>query len=296
MSDGRDQTWTLRKILDWCVQYFDRKGVDSPRLSAEMLLAHVLKCQRIKLYTDLHRPMIESELAAIREIVRRAADHEPIQYLVGKTSFYNLEIEVNRDVLVPRNDTETLVERVLTHLKVAGVAEPRVLDLCTGSGCVAAAIAAHHKTAVVVAADVSLPAIDVARRNIARLNLDSRVTCVTGDLYAALDGMVDARPFHVIVANPPYIRSAEIARLDRNVRDFEPHLALDGGTDGLDPHRKIIARAVEKLEPAGRVFLEIAFDQEEPALWILKNQPGLDDPRSYRDLAGQPRVVSARRA
>ena len=130
--------WTLRKVLDWCTGYFEKKGVDPSRLSAEMLLAHVLKCQRIKLYTDLHRPMKADELATVKALVKRAIEHEPIQYLTGKAHFYNLEFEVNKDVLIPRSDTETLVDTALAFLKALANPAPRVLDLCTGSGCVAA--------------------------------------------------------------------------------------------------------------------------------------------------------------
>lgn len=289
------ETWTLRKVLDWCTGYFERKQVDPPRLSAEMLLAHVLSCQRIKLYTDLFRPMSEDELATIKALVKRAVEHEPIQYLTGKAHFYNLEFEVNRDVLIPRPDTETLVDRALAHLKASANAAPRVLDLCTGSGCVAAAIAAHHKSSSVVATDISLPAIDLARTNISRLKLEDRVVLYAGDLYEALKNLIDARPFDLIVSNPPYIASAKIQTLDANVRDYEPHLALDGGPDGLDPHRKILAGAFDRLAPGGGLLMEIAFDQEEAAMWMLSQDTRFSDAKCFRDLAGNPRVISGKR-
>ncbi|MFT3788289.1 MAG: peptide chain release factor N(5)-glutamine methyltransferase [Tepidisphaeraceae bacterium] len=289
------EVWTLRKVLDWTTSFFERKNVDPPRLVAELLLAHVLKCQRIRLYTDLHRPMNPDELATIRDLVRRAGEQEPIQYITSVAHFYNLEFTVTKDVLIPRSDTETLVERTLSFLKADGIVEPRVLDLCTGSGCVACAIAAHAKSSQVIATDISLPALDVARGNVQKLKLDGRVVCLLGDLFEALKSEADPRPFHAIVSNPPYIASTKIPTLDRNVRDFEPHLALDGGADGLDPHRRIVAGAYDRLVPGGRIFLEIAFDQEEAALWLLNQDPRYDDARSYRDLAGQPRVVSARK-
>ena len=293
-------------MLEWCTAFFEKKNVDPPRLSAELLMAHVLKCQRIKLYTDLHRPLTEAELQLTRDLVKRAAAQEPIQYLTGVAHFYNLTFEVNAAVLIPRSDTETLVDRVLADLKhrvpslsADGLQQPleppRVLELCTGSGCVAAAIAAHHKTATVLATDISLPALDVARKNIDRLKLADRVTLLCGDLYGALATLVDARPFDLIVANPPYIATAQIEKLDANVRDYEPRLALDGGADGLDPHRRILAGAWERLVPGGRVFMEIAFDQEEAALWMLRQETRFDDAKCYKDLAGQPRVITARR-
>lgn len=296
MESTQTQVWTLRKILDWCSSYFEKKGVEPPRLAAEMLLAHVLDCQRIRLYTDLHRPMSEPELATIRDLVKRCGAHEPIQYLTGKAHFYSLEFRVTPDVLIPRPETETLVDRALAFLKKQTNPTPRVLDLCTGSGCVASAIAANAKAAHVVATDVSLPALDVARGNVERLKLSDRIELHCGDLYAALEKLVDARPFDLIVANPPYIATPQIAGLDVNVRDYEPHLALDGGPDGLDPHRRILAGAHDRLVPGGRLILEIAYDQEEAAMWMLRQDPRFADARCIRDLAKQPRVIEATRA
>src|SRR5256714_2298095 len=178
------ETWTVRRLLEWTTPFFTRKEVDSPRLSAELLLAHVLKIPRIKLYTDYERVMGEGELANFRELVKRAGEQEPIAYLTGKAHFFNLEFEVNRDVLIPRPDTETIVENVLqTARHETGLASPRVLDLCTGSGCIAAAIAKHLKTATVVATDASAAAVVVAKRNIERLGLSDRVTVEMGDLF-----------------------------------------------------------------------------------------------------------------
>ena len=296
MESTQATVWTLRKILDWCTSYFEKKRVEPPRLAAEMLLAHVLDCQRIRLYTDLHRPMSDAELATVRDLVKRAGAHEPIQYLTGKAHFYSLEFRVTPDVLIPRPETETLVDRALAFLKAQTNPTPRVLDLCTGSGCVASAIASNAKAAHVVATDVSLPALDVARGNVERLKLSDRVEFHCGDLFAALDKLVDARPFDLIVANPPYIATAQIAGLDVNVRDYEPRLALDGGTDGLDPHRKILAGAHDRLVAGGRLILEIAYDQEEAAMWMLRQDPRFADARCIRDLGRQPRVIEATRA
>ena len=296
MESTQATVWTLRKILDWCTSYFEKKQVEPPRLAAEMLLAHVLSCPRIRLYTDLHRPMSEAELATVRDLVKRAGAHEPIQYLTGIAHFYSLEFRVTPDVLIPRPETETLVDRALSVLKAQTNPTPRVLDLCTGSGCVAGAIAANAKAAHVVATDVSLPALDVARGNVERLKLSERIELHCGDLYGALARLIDARPFDMIVANPPYIATAQVATLDANVRDFEPRLALDGGPDGLDPHRQILAGAFDRLVPGGRVILEIAYDQEEAAMWMLRQDARFADARCVRDLAKQPRVIEATRA
>lgn len=287
--------WTIRRVLDWTTAHFQKNNVDPARLCAEMLLAHVLNTPRIRLYTDLHRPLVETELGRLRELVRRAANHEPIQYLIGHAGFYGLDIDVTPDVLIPRPETETLVDRAIDHLKFVGPTEKRVLDLCTGSGCVAIALAKTLPGVTVVASDISLAAVDRARANVAKHKLDDRITIVCGDLFEPLTKLPDARAFDLIVSNPPYIATKQIESLDRNVRDYEPRLALDGGEDGLDPHRKILAQAGKWLVPAGRAMLEIAFDQEDAALWIARNSPDFEDERVFKDLGGRPRVLSVRR-
>src|SRR5688500_7457444 len=186
------ETWTVRRILEWTAAFFTRKDVYSPRLSAELLLSHVLDSPRIKLYTDYDRPLTERELADYRDLVKRAAEEEPIAYLTGRAHFFNLEFDVTRDVLIPRPDTETLVENVLQTARLqTGLEAPRVLDLCTGSGCIACAIAQHLKNSTVVATDNSPAAVEVARRNVERLKLGDRVTVEQGDLYEPLARVVD---------------------------------------------------------------------------------------------------------
>jgi release factor glutamine methyltransferase len=289
------EAWTIRRLLEWTTPFFTRKGLDSPRLSAELLLSHVLELPRIKLYTDYERPLSQEELSGYRALVQRASEHEPIAYLTGTAHFFNLEMEVDRSVLIPRPETETLVENVLQLARNEGGMEaPRVLDLCTGSGCIAAAIAFHLKTATVLAGDISAAAIHMAQKNIDRLGLADRVTLQQGDLYEAVAKAVDPRPFDLLVANPPYIPTGQIASLDRNVRDYEPLAALDGGRDGMMFHRRILAGASEHLRAGGRVFLEIAFDQAELAMKVAAEQPALQDARILKDYGGRPRVLMAR--
>lgn len=291
-----DEGWTIRRLLEWTAPFFMRKGVDSPRLSAELLLSHVLRLPRIKLYTGYENVVGEEELAAYRELVKRAAEHEPIAYLTGTAHFFNLEFEVNRDVLIPRPESETLVEHVLQFVRnKAGLEGPRVLDLCTGSGCIAAAIAYHLKGSTVLATDKSGAAVAVARRNIRRLGLEGRVVVEEGDLFEAVEKQVDVAPFDLIVANPPYIRTEEIGKLDRNVREYEPRAALDGGPDGLAVHRRIMAEAGDRVVCGGRVFLEIAFDQGESARRVMSDAVGFEDVTVLKDYGGRDRVVSGRR-
>ena len=286
-------TWTVRRLLEWTPGFFGKKGVDSPRLSAELLLSHVLSVPRIKLYTDYDKTVGEPMLSRFRDLVKRAADHEPIAYLTGRAHFFSLEIIVTRDVLIPRPDTETLVENVLQTVRhQPGLEAPRVLDLCTGSGCVAVALAKNLKAPTIVAIDLSPAAAAVAKQNVEALKLTDRVTVETGDLFEPISKLVDAAPFHLIVANPPYIRSADVADLDRSVRAFEPKLALDGGPDGLAIHRRILAKAPNHLEPGGLVFLEIAFDQGDAAKEMAEAFPAFENVRVLRDLGRNDRVLA----
>jgi len=291
------EAWTVRRILEWTTSFFTRKNVVSPRLSAELLLSHVLAVPRIKLYTDYERPLAEQQLAAMRALVQRAAEDEPIEYLTGRAHFFNLEFEVTRDVLIPRPDTETLVENVLQLARnQAGFEAPRVLDLCTGSGCVAAAVAHHLKAANVLAVDISPAAVEIARRNVERLGLSDRVVVEQGDLFEPLARSVDRQPFHLVLANPPYIASARVETLDRSVKDYEPMVALDGGIDGLVVFRRILDGAPQRLVPGGRVFLEIAYDQGELALQVAAEHPAFEEARILKDYGGNDRVLTARKA
>ncbi|HEY1685094.1 MAG TPA: peptide chain release factor N(5)-glutamine methyltransferase [Tepidisphaeraceae bacterium] len=286
--------WTIRRLLEWTAPFFTRKEVDSPRLSAELLLAHVLQVPRIKLYTDYDRVLSEKELIQFRELVKRAGEQEPIAYLTGTAHFFNLEFAVTPDVLIPRPETETLVEHILQLARhETGLSSPRILDLCTGSGCIAAALAQNLKTAVVIATDISEKALAVAKQNLQKLQLDQRVTLAQGDLFSALDNLPDARNFDLIVSNPPYIPAADIEKLDKSVRDFEPRLALDGGLDGLSSHRRILSEAPKYLAPGGRIYLEIAYDQGPAVLEIARQYPEFESPKILKDLGPRDRILTA---
>lgn len=291
-----NEPWTVRRLLEWTTQFFGRKEVDAPRLSAELLLAHVLGVPRIKLYTDYEKVLPEAALGKYRELVKRAGEHEPVQYLTGKGHFFNLEFEVTRDTLIPRPETETLVEHVLqAQRNLPGLEAPRVLDLCTGSGCIAAAVAKNLKNAIVVATELSHGAAEVARRNVERLGLADRVTVLEGDLFAPLEQLVDSHPFDIITANPPYIPTAEIPKLDKNVRDYEPARALDGGADGLDFVRRILAEGPGRMSAAGRMYIEIAFDQGAAALALAEASEAVEGAKVLKDYGGRDRVLSVRK-
>ena len=295
MTTAATEVWNVKRLLEWTSGFFSRKGLDSPRPSAEMLLGHVLGLERIKLYTNFDRVLLDDELARFRDLVRRAGENEPVQYLVGVAHFYSLELEVDKSVLIPRPDTETLVEAVLRTAKLEGkTSEPlRLLDLCTGSGAIALALAKNLPAATVLASDVSPGAASVAKKNAEKLGLSERVSVAEGDLFDAAEG---AAPFDVVTCNPPYIPTKSLASLDANVRDHEPHLALDGGEDGLDLFRRLLAEAPAHLVDGGRLFAEMQFDQG-PALRELAEASGAwTDVRIERDLAGHDRVIIATKA
>ena len=277
--------WTTLKLLAWTQEYFAKKGVDAPRLTAEVLLAHALSCDRVRLYLDFDKPLGDTELAAYRELVRRRADGEPTAYLTGTREFYGHAFAVDRRVLVPRPETELVVEAALAALPEGG----RALDLCTGSGAIAVSVALGRPGARVVATDVSEEALAVARDNAARLG--AVVEFATGDLWAAVHA--DAR-FDVIASNPPYVPTRELAGLSREVRR-EPCIALDGGEDGLAVLRRVVAGAPARLVPGGTLVVEM-HESHRDVLPGLCLDAGFADARARDDLAGLPRYVVAHMA
>jgi release factor glutamine methyltransferase len=276
------ETWTPLRLVAWTQDFFARKGVDAPRLAAELLLAHALSCDRVRLYLDFDKPLGDPELARFRDLVRRRADGEPVAYLVGRREFWGRPFRVDPRVLVPRPETELLLEAALAALPEGGSA----LDLCTGSGCLAVSLALDRPGARVLATDRSEDALAVARENAAALG--ARVELAAGDLWAAVPG--DER-FDVVVSNPPYVPARELAGLPREVRR-EPSLALDGGEDGLAVLRRIVAGAPARLVPGGALCLEM----HESHLEVLPRlclEAGFASARARRDLAGLPRLTVA---
>lgn len=290
------RTWTIGELLTWTTDFFVRKGIDEPRLSAELLLSHALACTRMALYTQYERVPAESQLTAFRENVKKRAEHVPVAYLIGAASFFSLDLLVNRHVLIPRPDTETLVEQIVQRIRqTPGWETPALLDVGTGSGCIALALARNLSTAQVVASDLSPEALAVARQNAEKLGLAQRVTFLEGDLFDALaqTSPVPPRRFHAIVSNPPYIPTGQIAGLQPEVRDHEPRQALDGGPDGLTVIRRLVSEATAYLLPGGLLGLEVAFDQGPTVAKLLEQSGYLTGVRIARDAAGHQRCVIA---
>jgi release factor glutamine methyltransferase len=278
------ERWTVLKILQWTAEYFKDKGIESSRLEAELLLAATLGLDRIGLYVNFERPLDADESAAFRERVRRRAQREPLQYILGETEFWSLMFNVDPAVLVPRADTEVLVEEALT--RIAGAA--RVLDVGTGSGAIAIALAHDKPQIQVTALDCSEPALEVARGNARRNGVADRVICLAGDLAALPSG-----PFEMVVSNPPYIPTKDWQGLMPEVRDHEPRLALDGGGDGLQAYRQLGRQACSILVPGGWLLVEVGIDQAEEVSALFK-AVGLKEISQRDDYAGIPRVVMAK--
>jgi release factor glutamine methyltransferase len=260
---ANNTAWTIARLLTWTTDYLEREQIDEPRLSAELLLAHALDCRKIELYTRFDSVPAEPARAAFRELVRRAARHEPIAYLVGHKEFYSLDFEVSPAVLIPRPETELLAERVVEHCRRLGDRPIRILDVGTGTGCVAIAILTQVAAARGVATDVSAAAVEIAGRNRDRHGLTNRLCVIEADgLTLPIKEQV-ADPVDVLVSNPPYIPEGDLASLPAMVRDYEPQAALCGGRDGLDFFRLFAERAHGILGPGGSIFVEIGYDQRD---------------------------------
>lgn len=276
--------WTILRVLEATRDWFAKRGIDSARLDAELIIAHAVGLSRVMLYARFDQPMSEDERARVRVMMQRRGRHEPLAYILGQREFWSLPLTVDARVLIPRPDTEVLVEEALRRL--AGLEAPRVVDVGTGSGAVALALAHDVPTAVVEAIDVSEGALAVARANAEALGLAARVTFFQGDLLAARPG-----PYTQIVANLPYVRRGDIAGLDPDVREHEPHLALDGGLDGLDLVRRLVTEATTRLVPSGTIVLEAGWDQLEAVGEIL-GAAGFEQVELRRDYAGHLRVAA----
>lgn len=289
VSGSTSPPWTVRRVLEWTTSHLQKHGSETPRLDAEVLLAHARGCRRIQLYTEYDAELPEAVRARMRELVQRRAQLEPVAYLVGHREFFSLDLVVTPAVLIPRPETETLVIEVLAIAKT--LPRPHILDLCTGSGCVAIAVARNCPGARVTATDRSPAALEVARTNVQKHRLDEQITLCCGDLFAAV---ADPERFNIVVSNPPYVPTGEIAGLSADVRGFEPKEALDGGTDGLDVIRRIVAEAPRRLTSPGWLLLELSPEQA-PAVRQIATETGCyTEIDLIKDLSGHYRVLRAR--
>ncbi|MBN2565767.1 MAG: peptide chain release factor N(5)-glutamine methyltransferase [Candidatus Eisenbacteria bacterium] len=313
MADTR--TWTVLELINWSKAYLEEKGFDNARLEVELLLGHVLKLPRIELYLQFERQLKEKELATFKALFKRRLSGEPVQYVTGSAGFMLGDYEVNPAVLIPRPETEALTEVALRMLRemrerlggaggeVAGAAastgaagpaaggfRPVVADVGTGSGVIAATIAAKVPDAVVYATDVSKAALEVAARNAERAGVAARVTFLEGEMLHPLHGNGLAGKVMALVSNPPYIPTGDLAGLPSEVRDFEPREALDGGEDGLECLRVLVQDGPELLAPGGFIALEVGDGQASSIAGMLRDRLG--NAEIHRDYAGRDRIVT----
>jgi release factor glutamine methyltransferase len=286
LTASQPQEWTIETVLRWATDDFRARGLDSPRLDAELLLGRAISRTRIQLIADAKRVLDGSELARFRELVKRRRAREPTAYILGEREFYGRAFRVDRRVLIPRPDTETLVDVALDRTRSRSMSM-RALDLCTGSGCVAISLARERRTSLFLAADVSGDALAVARDNALRLGAYN-VAFRQGDLFAAVDPSLR---FDLVTANPPYIAVAEIDALQPEIREYEPRIALAGGPDGLEVVRLIVAEARAHLAVAGRLVLEVGFGEAAATAALLAGA-GFEQIEIRRDYARVERVVS----
>ena len=279
------EIWTTLKVLGWTRDFLAARGVENARLEAEWMLCAVTGMDRVGLYVNFEKPLSDQELTAYRAMVARRGKREPLQHILGTQEFCGLEFEVTPDVLIPRHDTETLVNEALSRQPAAR----QVLDIGTGSGCIAISLACHLPGASVTATDISPAALEVARGNARRHNAD--VEFLAGSLFQPVVG----RRFDLIVSNPPYIPSADIEGLEPEVRDHDPRTALDGGGDGLDIYRSLIPAATEHLNPGGWLLVEVGIGQAQAVAQLFRLADGYEEPVVVMDSGGIERVVGARR-
>lgn len=308
---------TVLEVIQHSARFLEGKGVESPRLQGELILAHVLKLPRLQLYLKFDQVLAEFEVAAARELVQRRGRREPLQHILGSANFCGLELWVTPEVLIPRPETELLAERAVAFLKMrlllsgtpvsdparsarqkpagsetgAPMGDAEVLDLGTGSGCLPICLAHELPAVKVTTVDISPAALLVARENARRHGVLERVEFLEGDGFGALP---PGRQFDLIVSNPPYIPSAEIETLEPEVRDHDPRLALDGGADGLDFYRRIAAEAPPWLKPGGKLMLELGHDQAAGVREICERQMWIVE-AVEPDYSRIPRILSARR-
>jgi len=288
-KEPKGKNWTIKALLEWTTGYFRENGVKTPRLDAEVLLARVLGVNRLYLYLNMDRPTAAFERNIYREAVLRRANREPTALIVGEKEFWSFPFKVVAGVLIPRPDTETLVECVIRQ--VGAFDEPRVLDLGVGAGVVAVSLLRENERAVCIGTDVSALALELTRENAVRAGVAVRLSLLGSDLFEAM------RPgphFHVICSNPPYVPTADIGTLEPEIRCFEPATALDGGKDGLRVIRRIASEASFFLRPGGIIALEVGDSQALGVAELLHTLARCRETVVYKDLAGKDRVVMGR--
>ncbi len=286
MSSSKEQPWTIRRLIQWGSDWLGQQEIENPRLDVELLLADALSLTRMDLFLDMDRPLDQQELGAFKNRIKRRSQREPVAYIVGMRGFWKQDFHVENSVLIPRPETETLVDSVLS-LYPQRDATLKILDIGIGSGAILLSLLNEFPNAVGVGVDISEDALRVAGINRDKFKLGQRVTLVAGDITSPLPS--DAK-YDLIVSNPPYIVSDELEKLQPEVKDKEPRLALDGGKDGLDIYRPLIPQAYKILNSSGWLVVEIGYDQGKSVSDLFK-LAGLKDVSVIKDYGQRDRVV-----
>ncbi|MHC4443847.1 MAG: peptide chain release factor N(5)-glutamine methyltransferase [Planctomycetota bacterium] len=284
MTDTSQTKWTVGRLLEWTTEWFKQKNVEGGRLAVELLLARAMNCPKIELYTCYDHEPTEDQRADFRQLVQQAVEHTPIAYLLGSREFYSLDFVVSPEVLIPRPETEAVVQPVIEYCRQAPDRHWQVLDVGTGSGCIAVAIAYYAKNTSVVADDISADALTVAAQNVQRHQVTERVRLIRADGAVLPQEVIPQGGFDLIVSNPPYISKDQWPDLPPNVRDHEPRIALvlDDG-DGLVMYRRLASQAPLVLKPGGRLLVEIGCNQQAAVREIFESIPGWKYIASHRN-------------
>ncbi|MBI3193347.1 MAG: peptide chain release factor N(5)-glutamine methyltransferase [Ignavibacteriae bacterium] len=292
-SSEQSQQWTILSLQNWCVEYLKEKEIDSPKLTTDLLLCHVLKCKRIDLYSQFEKMLSKEELAHFKELFKRKLEHEPIQYITNEAHFMGLRFYVDKRVLIPRPETEILVSEALTILKSKSNEEIRILDIGTGSGNIPISIAHFQKNVFVDSIDISDDALSVAQQNVDRHEVTDRVHLKKCSVMN-YQNKLGSHQYDMLVSNPPYISNSEFEMLSKDVKDFEPHLALNDEGDGLTFYKAITNLSHQLLKPNGWLLFEVAYNQSEEVKSIL-HEAKFHNIEAVLDLERIPRVIKAQK-
>jgi len=280
--------WTIIKLLSWTESYFQSHSIDSPRLTGELLLAYSLDIKRLDLYLQHDRPLNKNELSHFKALIKKRAENQPVAYITGEKGFYESDFRVTKDVLIPRPDTETIVEQALKILNVNKKNRPwNILELGTGSGAIIISLAKEKPYNYYFASDFSIAALEIAKKNAEKI-INNKINFFCTDWFSSIK---ESMQFDLIISNPPYIPSSDIAKLEPEIREFEPMLALDGGKDGLNSIRFILKKAHCCLAPGGVILLEIGFDQKDRLINIVNKYSQYPSIKFIKDLSGHNRVA-----
>jgi release factor glutamine methyltransferase len=289
-SKIKESPWTILKLIQWTTSFFTSHRIEGARASAEILLANTLGIKRIDLYLRYDQPLRRQELSLFKTLIKRRVKKEPVAYIIGNKEFWSMDLDVTKDVLIPRPDTECLVEQALAHLpEKDSNALWKILELGTGSGAIIVSMAAHHPQHRYFASDRSEKALRVAKGNAKKHGLSNTILFLVGDWFCPIKKNI--HDFDMIVSNPPYIPTHVIAGLEPEIAFYEPRIALDGGTDGLDSLGLIINQAPSFLKPGGCLILEIGYDQKQKVHDLVINSGKYQSVHVAKDYGGHDRVA-----